>query len=333
MTDINKLAEDMGSEVNELLQKKDFGSDLRRAREKLGMSTNDVAENLLISVDIIKAIESSQADALPALTFTQGYIRSYARLLGLSADDIITDYVLMAPDSKQVLTPHSVLPAQKSSNDNFIRFISFSFIIVAIIVLIVWLYKTDFSEHSSISDQVAKFNAPFSTESQNDTSVETETETYTDTDTDTDEIVLSTTNNETEQSAVQLESDDQSDVAAVEVESEIAPEIEVEELTAVTPDVAAVTGVDTLSLSAQGESWCEIQDSTGKRMFYQLLNRGQEVTLSGTAPFTVFLGNAPKVRVEVNNKIVDFESLINRSSNIASIEITKDASVVSLSNR
>jgi len=323
MTDINKLAEDMGSDVSELLQKRDFGSDLRKAREKLGMSTNDVAENLLISVDIIKAIENSQADALPALTFTQGYIRSYARLLGLSADDIITDYVLMAPDSKQVLTPHSVLPAQKSSNDNFIRFISFSFIIVGIIVLIVWLYKTDFREHSSISDQVAKFNAPFSTETQNDTGTET----------DSAEVVISTTDNETELPTAQPEPDDQMEMPAVEVEQEIVPENEVEEVTAVTPDVVEAMGIDSLVLSAQGESWCEIQDSTGKRMFYQLLNRGQEVSLSGTAPFTVFLGNAPKVRVEVNNKIVDFESLINRSSNIASIEITKDASVISLSNR
>lgn len=330
MTDINKPTEDMGNEVNELLQKRDFGSDLKKAREKLGISTNDVAENLLISVDIIKAIENSQADALPALTFTQGYIRSYARLLGLDADDIITDYVLMAPDSKQVLTPHSVLPAQKSSNDNFIRLISFSFILIGIIVLIVWLYKTDFREHSSISDEVAKFNAPFSTETQNDTNAEIET------DIDTEEIVITTTDSETEQ-PMQPEPDAQTeaqtDMPAVEVEPEITPEKEVEEVTAVTPDVVATTGVDILLLSAQGESWCEIQDSTGKRMFYQLLNRGQEVTLSGTAPFTVFLGNAPKVRVEVNNKIVDFESLINRSSNIASIEITKDASVVSLSNR
>jgi len=326
MTDKNKPSEDMGNEVNELLQKKDFGSELRKAREKLGMSTNDVAEDLLISVDIIKAIENSQADALPALTFTQGYIRSYARLLGLSADDIITDYILMAPDSKQVLTPHSVLPAQKSSNDSFIRFISFSFIIIGVIVLFVWLYNTDFREHSSVSDEVAKFNAPFSAETQIDS--------------DTNEVDITTTDNETELS-MQREPDyqpeaepaSQPEVSVVQVEQNITDEPEVEEVTAVKSAAVSNSVVDTLSLSALGESWCEIQDSTGKRMFYQLLNRGQEITLSGVAPFTVFLGNAPKVRVEVNNKIVDFESLINRNSNIASIEITKDASVVSLSNR
>ncbi|MCW9046533.1 MAG: DUF4115 domain-containing protein [Gammaproteobacteria bacterium] len=325
MTDTNNPSEEVGSEVNELLQKKDFGSNLRQAREKLGMSSNDVAENLLISVDIIKAIDNSQADALPALTFTQGYIRSYARLVGLSADEIITEYVLMAPDSKQVLTPHSVLPVQKSSSDIFIRFISFSFIIVAIVVLIVWLYKTDFRDYTDVSDEVAQFNAQPGADVQNDF--------------DTNEIAMATPDSETVQ-AVQDEADNLSEaltveaqVEAVKAEVETISAPEVAEVTAIKPANVEATGVDELFLSAMGESWCEIQDSTGKRMFYELLNRGQEVKLSGTAPFTVFLGNAPKVRVEVNNKIVDFERLINRSSNIVSIEITKDASVVSLSNR
>ncbi|MCW8934183.1 MAG: DUF4115 domain-containing protein [Gammaproteobacteria bacterium] len=324
MTDINKPSEEMGSEVNELLHKKDFGSDLRKAREKLGMSSNDVAENLLISVDIIKAIDNSQADALPALTFTQGYIRSYARLVGLSADEIITEYVLMAPDSKQVLTPHSVLPVQKSSSDIFIRFISFSFIIVAIIVLIVWLYNTDFRDYTVVSDEVAQFNAQPGADLQNDF--------------ETNEIAMLTPENETDLPvSVQDAPDNQSEALTVETpveaEAEITSAPDVAEIIAVKPPAVEAAGVDVLFLSAMGESWCEIQDSTGKRMFYQLLNRGQEVKLSGTAPFTIFLGNAPKVRVEVNNKIVDFESLINRSSNIASIEVTKDASVVSLSNR
>lgn len=322
MTVLNNDSDETGNEVNELLQKKDFGSVLKKAREKRGMSANDVAEDLLISVDIIKAIDNSQADALPALTFTQGYIRSYARLLGLSADDIITEYVLMAPNSKQVLTPHSVLPAQKSSADSFMKFISFSFIVIAIIVLVVWLYKTDFQNYSKISDEIAAFNTPKNTQSQQQLSAE-----------ETEVVIINEAQdsldvNDAVVEAKSLELDVQS---AALIEAEVEVEVEVKSVTESTPINAMAE--DEMILSALGESWCEIQDSTGKRMFYQLLNRGQEVKLLGVAPFTVFLGNAPKVRVEVNNKIVNFESLINRSSNIVSIEITKDASVVSLSNR
>jgi len=320
---MNNSSEDAGSEVSELLQKKDFGLVLRKAREKQGMSANDVAENLLISVDIIKAIDNSQADALPALTFTQGYIRSYARLLGLSADDIITEYVLMAPDSKQVLTPHSVLPAQKSSNDSFMRFISFSFIAVAIIILFVWLYNSDFQDYSNTENN-AEFNSSLNTENQQEFNANVSEVSSVD---------------ESQEASVQNNANDQVESLDINLKPEALPEpevekiIEAEEVVVEETSPVAALNEDVLLLSALGESWCEIQDSTGKRMFYQLLNRGQEVALSGVAPFTVFLGNAPEVRVEVNNKIVDFESLINKSSNIASIEISKDASVVSLSNR
>ena len=322
---MNNASDDVSGEVNDLLQKKDFGSVLRKAREKQGMSANDVAENLLISVEIIKAIDNSQADALPALTFTQGYIRSYARLLGLSADDIITEYVLMAPDSKQVLTPHSVLPAQKSSNDSFMKLISFSFIIVAIIVLFVWLYNADFRNFSnSVNNDAAEFNSPVNAENEPVLHV------------DESDVNLI---NEQQEDSFQSDENEQVESLELNVKPDVlsAPEVEaivdVEDVIAEESAPVISLGEDKLLLSALGESWCEIQDSTGKRMFYQLLNRGQEVSLSGVAPFTVFLGNAPEVRVEVNNKIVDFESLINRSSNIASIEISKDASVVSLSNR
>ncbi|VAW60479.1 hypothetical protein MNBD_GAMMA08-2123, partial [hydrothermal vent metagenome] len=97
MTDEIKKLDDVGNEVKDLLQKKDFGASFRPAREKLGLSQVEVAEHLLISIDVIKALENSQADALPALTFTQGYIRSYARMLNVPADEIINDYVQMAP--------------------------------------------------------------------------------------------------------------------------------------------------------------------------------------------------------------------------------------------
>jgi len=329
MTDSMKAADAVENEVNDLLQKKDFGAPLKRAREKAGMSLASAAENLLISVDIIKALENSQADALPALTFTQGYIRSYARLLGISAEEIISDYVHMAPDSRQVLTPHSVLPVQKCCNDKLVKFISFSFVVVAVIVLVLWMINTDFTLKTDTvadtSDGLATVDSQTLAEPQLNESSE-------------DSIV--------EQSTVSVESD-------ASIENKLMPEknLQSEPATTLTLDVdrsnnanevpatqplsdletSTSSVADKLFLSALGDSWCEIQDSTGKRLYYQLLNTGEEIELTGTAPFIVFLGNAPEVRVEINNKIVDFENLINKNSNIATLEISKDASVVPLS--
>jgi cytoskeleton protein RodZ len=303
------------NEVNELLQKLDFGAPLKRAREKASMSHIDVADELLISIDIIKALENSQIEALPAPAFTRGYIRSYARLLSVSADEILTDYVKMAPDSSHELSAHSILPVQKSSSDNVIKLVSYGFVVVALVVLIYWLYTTDFNVDSNadIKTAVAEFNKVEDEQnsqlqilelkplSEPDPVEETQLEQEADTNEppETTEII---------------------DKSAVVNHDETA-----EVITAVEPDQ--------LVLSALADSWCEIQDSTGKRLFYQLLNSGAEIKLLGIAPFSVFLGNAPRIRVEINNKIVDFDDLINTNSNVASIEINHDATVTKISNR
>ncbi|RDH83706.1 MAG: hypothetical protein DIZ80_06080 [endosymbiont of Galathealinum brachiosum] len=327
MTDKNTASDNVENEVNDLLQKKDFGSELRKAREKSGMSISDVADSLLISVDIIKAIENSQAEALPPLTFTQGYIRSYARMLNVSADEIISDYAQVAPDSKQSLTPNSVLPVQKSSNDALMKIISFSFVICGLIVLVFWLSKADFNNiDTNIKDSLPVFNSP---------EKDVEQEQIIDINLKEDQVseVIEVPDENVEAGEVSKEVAVETSVIQEQVDSEsLAVDIQKEQSQSEQHTITeSIT--DELVLSALGESWCEIEDSTGKRMFYQLLNRGQEIRLSGVAPFTVFLGNAPKVRVEINNKIVDFESLINKTSNIASIEISKNAAVISLSNR
>jgi cytoskeleton protein RodZ len=305
MTDNMKSSDEMVGEVNEILQKTDFGSELKLVREKKGLSQVDVAENLLISVDIIKALENSQADALPALTFTLGYIRSYTRLLGMPADTIINDYVRVAPDSKQELMPHSALAAQKSSNDIFVKLISFAFVALAILVFIFWFLNTDFKIKSPSLKNTTEFN----TQLQNK------------------KIVVDAISEESLE-VVEAESPSSSyvDTSAPRVaEVNSKPVIEQRDKN--------LSKSDVLSLSALADSWCEVLDSNGQRLFYQLLKSGEDIRLTGVAPFTVFLGNAPKVRVEINNKIVDFENLINTNSNIASFEIRKDAAVTRLSDR
>jgi len=110
------------SNADSLLRKKEFGSELVKARKALSLTAADVADKLLISEDIIKAIENSQVENLPALTFTRGYIRSYARLVDVPAEEIISAYLSVVPDQKASLSVHSALPAQPSSSGNIFIF-------------------------------------------------------------------------------------------------------------------------------------------------------------------------------------------------------------------
>ncbi|MCZ6889777.1 MAG: helix-turn-helix transcriptional regulator, partial [Gammaproteobacteria bacterium] len=68
------------------------GPALKTAREKLGVSANDVAESLNLGIKVVVDIESCNYDNLPVAAFTRGYIRAYAKLLELDADVFVSQY-------------------------------------------------------------------------------------------------------------------------------------------------------------------------------------------------------------------------------------------------
>lgn len=68
------------------------GIQLRKARELRRFSLRDVAVQLHLRLDIIDAIENDNYAALPGSTFVRGYLRGYARLVGISEDNIIQSF-------------------------------------------------------------------------------------------------------------------------------------------------------------------------------------------------------------------------------------------------
>ncbi len=65
-----------------------LGSDLRLVRERLGWALPDVALSLRIRLPFLIAIEEGRFSALPGPAYALGFVRSYARLLGLDADEV-----------------------------------------------------------------------------------------------------------------------------------------------------------------------------------------------------------------------------------------------------
>lgn len=82
-----------------------FGSMLRRARERRGLSVAEVADKTRISARWIGALEDAQLDVLPAPVFVSGYLRSYARLVGLDGMDVLERYKDHARKRGQGLPP------------------------------------------------------------------------------------------------------------------------------------------------------------------------------------------------------------------------------------
>jgi len=69
-----------------------FGEELRREREIRGISLKEIADATKISKRFLEAIERNDHKTLPAPVFTRGFVREYARYLGLSADEMVNRY-------------------------------------------------------------------------------------------------------------------------------------------------------------------------------------------------------------------------------------------------
>ena len=71
----------------------EFGDKFRKAREKKELSLDDVSNVTKIGSRMLQAIEEEHFDLLPGGVFNKGFIRAYAKHLGLNDDEAVTDYL------------------------------------------------------------------------------------------------------------------------------------------------------------------------------------------------------------------------------------------------
>lgn len=64
----------------------------KKVREQRELSVENVADMLRISKDYIIAIEEKDYHALPEKVYAIGFIRSYARFLGIDAESTVSEY-------------------------------------------------------------------------------------------------------------------------------------------------------------------------------------------------------------------------------------------------
>src|SRR5262245_12596914 len=70
----------------------DIGTTLRDARENRGLSIDAVARTTKINAGVLRAIELNAFERLPAEVFTRGFLRAYAREVGVDPDDTVREY-------------------------------------------------------------------------------------------------------------------------------------------------------------------------------------------------------------------------------------------------
>ncbi len=69
------------------------GSDLKKIREELGVSLEEIAETVKVRMAYLRAIEEDQFEKAPSKIFLKGFVRAYAQYIGLDADMVASRYL------------------------------------------------------------------------------------------------------------------------------------------------------------------------------------------------------------------------------------------------
>lgn len=67
----------------------DFGRYLSQQRELRGMSREEVSRITKIPPTLLSALEAGELDRMPARVFVVNYVKAYAQVIGLSADEAL----------------------------------------------------------------------------------------------------------------------------------------------------------------------------------------------------------------------------------------------------
>jgi len=69
------------------------GRDLKKIRDELGVSLEEISELVKVRVVYLHAIEDDQFEKAPSRLFLKGFLRAYAQCIGLDADMVASRYL------------------------------------------------------------------------------------------------------------------------------------------------------------------------------------------------------------------------------------------------
>lgn len=263
---------------------KNFGGDkgvssgelLRVHREKLGLTTQEIANSVHLEIKIIEAIEKNEHDKLPAAIYVRGYLRSYAKVVDADAERVIELYNADSLPAAPEILPEVKPPTQASSSDKPVKAFTYLISLGLVLLMLIW-YQSNFVVETPDRRNVT----PVPTEING---VDT-----------TFEVVI-------HPQGWQAPDDNQHETAAERAEVLRSNEQLID--TNPAPDTSETTGTDIIKLTVSVDSWIEIYDSNAEKLFHDLARRGEYV-ITGQAPFNLLFGFSDGVTVEFNGKQFD----------------------------
>ncbi len=311
------------------------GSELRTARESMGVNIREVADAMNLPTHVIEALETDDYDRLPPSVFTRGYLRSYARLLEVPPEPLLARYPEVTEEMDAVTgeLPSVSIPARPSLP----MLLGAGAAVILIVLFLVWWFADDdeaVPTSAPVVDPAETRNLPPATRPDPAAAGEgiaeaAESEAITEPEETEADVVQASEAVETEARETPVLSAPETvsePVAAperveqmpVRIEPETAP---VETVPVETAEPAVVRtavpgrqerritefGDDVAIFEFSEDCWVEVKSLDGENLYSDLNRAGRTLVLTGRAPFRVLLGYAPGVSLRFNDEPVPLE--------------------------
>ncbi len=312
------------------------GETLRSAREEKGWTLAAVAQQLNLTERALARIEAGDFSQLPGHTFARGYVRAYAKLLGLDQTRLVQEFDLHTGTNASGSNVNSLGRIEEPGrlSRSFMRL--FGFVLLLVLAAAAWYWWQERSTREALTPTVSALErievegADGTTEihlldrADEDTAVELAEPTEQGTALSPGEM-----STPVESSQAPTDADADSGEAGVESaqslplsESESGAASSPAESTPVElPSDNAAAPVETsesASATAPGEAvlelrftadcWTRVADAEGRVLYSALAKAGTSRTVSGKAPLDVHLGYARGAQLSYNGEAVSLAS-------------------------
>ena len=265
---------------------------LRQAREEQGLSQKETARDLHLTSKVINAIEEDNFELIPSFVFARGYIRSYARHLGLDGQALVAEFDLAYGVPNNSAKPMSAIRKgvqQSKPGDTWVKLISIVFVVGLVAASIVWWQSQNGSQ------MLPQLSSGAAQELPSDTLVEgLDTD-----DVNLDLLLLSTNESEVDAIVPEAESiieSEEAQVVVVElVVDPVAEAVTEQAPKEVTDAVVLLPNQAQLVMVFDKDCWVEIKDANGKMVLSDLYSAGDTIEQVITAPIEVLLGRSSGV--------------------------------------
>jgi cytoskeleton protein RodZ len=307
---------DTGREAKTAQAEQTTGQLLRAARLDRGMSIEDVARQLRLSVRQVTALEDDDYDKFPSTTFLRGFVRNYAKLLQMDAASLLQRLQQSVPPPSAPTISYQIegIPFPSNHKRGKLGLVIAGAVILALLLLIFEIYDANDNKEkqpavkTEIKNEAEQDIAPPEFELTPELPIS---------DADSASSVDSAPFAE---EAKVVQQKQEIPVSASSPARQITAAVATPEL-ATAPSSELADGKDVIRLVFEGESWTEVRDIRGKLLLSRINPRGTEQVLHGKPPFSLAIGNAAQVKLVYNNKPIDLAPHINAYGGTARLSL------------